>query len=403
MSFKRDWLKEWERKSKLVTPHALHDPHVRYEMNLFSRFAELLRGATTIRLRGDQAQVFLETPADEGQDYVKWLRMPYPCLYIALEAPLMFKGYLGEDDAKIMYDVHRTEHQAALDLARADDVIVRAKEAVARGKRQSPAMLQMVVKELQEITAALKQLEHTRDEMEQRWAAVQEEVDRIKGEFSRDVLEYAGLLRPPGSDPAVKGILLIESLDPRHLQIGNISVEAHAPFVRVIQIVFFMPDHQDLLACHVATVGICEDNALVTSKHGFWQTREKMIGWTIHLINFLSSPSIKLVRNEPPKELQRARQRRGQEPLPGWYEITYRKHVQEYTKDKMSTKKWEHAFRYDVRGHRKVFTRGPMAGRVIWCPPHQRGLKHDLYKPKGYRMEDESGGDDGRLEGLDAR
>lgn len=43
-----------------------------------------------------------------------------------------------------------------------------------------------------------------------------------------------------------------------------------------------------------------------------------------------------------------------------------------------------HSFRYDVRGHFKRFTTGRMAGKHIWCPPHQRGLKNDVYKPSGY-------------------
>ena len=43
---------------------------------------------------------------------------------------------------------------------------------------------------------------------------------------------------------------------------------------------------------------------------------------------YVTETSVKLVRNEHDVALQKARQRRGQEPLPGWYEITYRKHIQ---------------------------------------------------------------------------
>lgn len=378
MSFQRDWLRAYERQRITRIPPGLN-PAVRFEINVFEHLARRLRTATTVRLRGDQAQVFLDTPAVEGQDYVKWLRLPYPAMFIALEAPLRFTGYLSEDNAQALYEMFEREVDAERLLAQADETFARAQRVIEQGTAQPPSLLQAIIVELQTLQSALTYLHAKRED-------VQKRLDEMKASLSPSLLEYAGLLRPPGSDPAVKGILLLES-ERTDIVIGGVECEAHAPFARVLQVVFFMPDHQDFLSCHIATVGVCVDNTLTTSKHGFWQTRAKMIGWAIHLINFLSSPSVKLVHNEPPKELQRARQRRGQEPLPGWYEITYRKHVQEYTKSKMSTKKWEHSFRYDVRGHFKRFERGPMAGRVIWCPPHQRGLKHELYRPKGYRTE----------------
>jgi hypothetical protein len=109
-------------------------------------------------------------------------------------------------------------------------------------------------------------------------------------------------------------------------------------------------------------------------------------GWAVHFMNFLSSPSVKLVRQEHSEALQKKRKKSGKKPLPGWYEITYRKVIQDYTKDKIATG-IHHSFRYDVRGHFKTFTKGRMAGRVVWCPPHQRGLKHELYKPKIYKLD----------------
>ena len=114
---------------------------------------------------------------------------------------------------------------------------------------------------------------------------------------------------------------------------------------------------------------------------------ERMETFAIHIINFLSSPSVKLMRAEASEALQKARLRRGKQPLPGWYEITYRHHIRESLRDKsVAETSYHHSFRYDVRGHFMRFTKGRMAGRVIWCPPHQRGLANSLYKPKGYRV-----------------
>ena len=41
------------------------------------------------------------------------------------------------------------------------------------------------------------------------------------------------------------------------------------------------------------------------------------------------------------------------------------------------------SFRFDVRGH----WRNLSDGRTVWIRPHQRGVEHDLYRPKAYKVE----------------
>lgn len=122
-------------------------------------------------------------------------------------------------------------------------------------------------------------------------------------------------------------------------------------------------------------------------KH-FEQRYKEITNWTIHVLNYLTSPSVVLELKEHSPELQKARQKKGKSPLPGWYEISYKKKTyRSSVRDDGEAPTYTHGFRYDVRGHFMTFTKGRMKGRVIWCPKHQRGLANELYKPKTYRVQ----------------
>lgn len=118
----------------------------------------------------------------------------------------------------------------------------------------------------------------------------------------------------------------------------------------------------------------------------FEQKYWEITNWTVHILNYLTSPSIELEPKQHSLELQKSRQRKGKEPLPGWYEITYKKSHVAFRQTSQTAEGYHHSFRYDVRGHFMHFKKGRMKGRVIWCPQHQRGLAHELYKPKTYRV-----------------
>jgi hypothetical protein len=204
----------------------------------------------------------------------------------------------------------------------------------------------------------------------------------ISGKQVRYKSQYSHL------DPMVKGIILAQSdKDQFHRLKKSWEYFDSLNAIRVIQVNFLMPIPDFYFNIHTATLAVLPNNTLHYTRVGHLKTRVKIIHWAVHLINFLSSPSIKMVSAQPSEKLQKARKKRGKTPLPGWYEITYRKVIKDYTKDKVSEKRWEHSFRYDVRGHFKRFNVGRMVGRVVWCPPHQRGLKHELYKPKTYKYE----------------
>ena len=157
---------------------------------------------------------------------------------------------------------------------------------------------------------------------------------------------------------------------------------------RLFHVVFLMPLQDFPMNIHSFTIGVLKDNTIWCAKRTSTEAvLTKAQQWVIHLINFLSSPGVKLVARQPDAALQKARARRGKAPLPGWYEITYRSNLGEYTKDKKSTQVWHHSFRYDVRGHFNADT-SQAAGRPrgLDQQPSTRP-KNPLYKPKGYKQE----------------
>ena len=286
MGFYSDWIAKTERLLNAV-PYAACSPASREEHGIFSALLAQVKGAKIIRLSGEQADVFIDMPRIDGQDF-NWLRMPFLHTYVALDKPFAFHGYVS-------------------------------------GYREEPAACVNV-----------------RGILVNDW-----DMTRVPS------LKITGA--PPGA-------------------------------TRILQVVFFVPLADDPGNVHIASLCVAGDK-LVIDEHGKdWGTRQRMLTWLIHVVNFLSSPSVKLAQASPDAALQKARARRGKDPLPGWYEITYRKVCHDYTPGPTTDKAWEHGFRYDVRGHFKRFEKGRMAGRVVWCPPHQRGLKHDLYKPKTYRV-----------------
>lgn len=336
MGFYLDFIKAVEStvnqqmaKSKL----SMTTEHELLETWSFERIASHMRNAKIVRLSHDQAAIFFDIAPVANQDYVKWLRLPFKRIYIQLDNPITFKGYRGEYDHGAAEAWYTEGHK---------------KLATTRGGDEDPLIRGIVLSEL------------------------------TGTEFF--TLQEGVLRRPPNPDEP----------DPV-FNCGTSGSFKTSEIERFIQISYLMPREPYLLNAHVATILVLKDGRLVQSDHGFWKTRAKMTDWAIHAINFLSSPSVKLAWNPPPEKLNQKRSRSGKVPLPGWYEITYRKTIHDYTPEKISKQLFHHSFRYDVRGHFKNFTRGPMTGRVIWCPPHQRGLQNTLYKPKTYRTENSPG------------
>jgi len=108
----------------------------------------------------------------------------------------------------------------------------------------------------------------------------------------------------------------------------------------------------------------------------------------VNLLLWLTAQNVELVKKRPSAALQRARERRGERPLPSWYEIEYRSRPGSYAHGPPTGR--HHAYRYDVRGHwRRLHPLEncpeELARRFTWVQDHQRGLSNKVYVPKGYR------------------
>lgn len=97
---------------------------------------------------------------------------------------------------------------------------------------------------------------------------------------------------------------------------------------------------------------------------------------------YINSPGIEVARVQTPAAINKRRAKDGKKPLEDYYlcRVSHERAVGTGSGDSTGR---HVSFRFDVRGH---FRRLP-DGRTVWVRPHQRGVEHELYKPKAYRVE----------------
>jgi hypothetical protein len=78
------------------------------------------------------------------------------------------------------------------------------------------------------------------------------------------------------------------------------EVQRHA-IERILQVHFCLWDRETLASTDSATLVITTDNRLLHAQHGAVATRRRIFAWAVHVINVLSSPSVKLVYQAPPE------------------------------------------------------------------------------------------------------
>jgi len=212
-----------------------------------------------------------------------------------------------------------------------------------------------------------------------------------------------------GDQRLVHGLLLFEfdcGINDKWtiLNANDVQVDAPPLAIGIQAVAIYKGDPAENMAFEAkgVTLLITKAGDLITSKNILNITdtedqirmayKDRLATTTVHLINFFNTPGILLDQKDHDLAIQKARTKKGKEPLPGWYEIKWKqkrvKPKEHPPEDGPHVPAFKHSFRYDVRGHWMRFTRGRMTGRVIWCPPHQRGLQNALYKPKVYRLSD---------------
>lgn len=107
------------------------------------------------------------------------------------------------------------------------------------------------------------------------------------------------------------------------------------------------------------------------------RNKESIRNLAIACIAYINCENIMLEKQAVAEKINRKRAREGKRVLEDYYVCRLRPGRREAE----AGEGVGHGFRYDVRGH---FRRLP-DGKLTWVRAHQRGLAHELYKPKVYK------------------
>jgi hypothetical protein len=111
------------------------------------------------------------------------------------------------------------------------------------------------------------------------------------------------------------------------------------------------------------------------------QYKQRLANLALLCLAYLTSPGIEVERVEAPPAVAKRRAREGKSPLPDYYICRLAKGRRYATEGEPTGN--HVSFRFDVAGHFRRLS----DGRTIWVRPHQRGLQHEIYKPKVYRID----------------
>ncbi len=108
----------------------------------------------------------------------------------------------------------------------------------------------------------------------------------------------------------------------------------------------------------------------------------KLKNLAIACIGYINCENVTLERQEVDEKINRKRLAKGKKSLDPFY-LTKIKGYQ-YDNGERGAPTGQHvSYRFDVRGHFRRYE----SGKTVWVKPHQRGLEHELYKPKVYVAE----------------
>lgn len=119
--------------------------------------------------------------------------------------------------------------------------------------------------------------------------------------------------------------------------------------------------------------GTMQDNAA--------RDKQRILNLGMLCISYINSPGIETVHIETDPAVNRRRVANGKRELPDYYVCRVR--LERSVSSGAGEPTGRHvSFRFDVRGHFRRLA----DGRTIWIRAHQRGVEHELYKPKTYRV-----------------
>lgn len=112
-------------------------------------------------------------------------------------------------------------------------------------------------------------------------------------------------------------------------------------------------------------------------------------GFMGYLFSYIMAKGVEIVEQPVPRQQRRAAEREGKIPIP-WHIVTVKPTI--YTGQRPNEEPtYHHRFRYDVIGHLRFKKYAKLDGttgyRSEWVRSHQRGLQHELYIPKTYKVK----------------
>jgi hypothetical protein len=113
------------------------------------------------------------------------------------------------------------------------------------------------------------------------------------------------------------------------------------------------------------------------------QDKQRICNLAMLILSYLNSPGIEAEKVEAPAAIQKRRQRDGKKPIEPYYvcKVQKRHYVASGASGEPSGR--HVSFRFDVAGHFRHYK----DGRAVWIKAHQRGLEHERYIPKVYRID----------------
>jgi hypothetical protein len=113
--------------------------------------------------------------------------------------------------------------------------------------------------------------------------------------------------------------------------------------------------------------------------------KQRICNLAMLIISYLNSPGIETEKIEAPAAIQKRRQKDRKPPIEPYYvcKVQKRHYVASGAAGEPSGR--HVSFRFDVSGHFRHYK----DGRAVWIKSHQRGLEHERYVPKVYRIDKE--------------
>lgn len=110
--------------------------------------------------------------------------------------------------------------------------------------------------------------------------------------------------------------------------------------------------------------------------------KQRLVNLAFMCIAYMTSPRIEVERVRVDPKTNRRRVANGKRELHDYHVVKYKPSTAQDAKSNGSSGR-SVSFRFGVIGHLRHYANG----KIVVIPPHERGVKHEIYKPKVYKVE----------------